>query len=95
MLPKTNWPTEDLQRNDFNMRIGQSKLKSGQLFVNSEFDITSGIRGYAFGGYSYRDGNAAGFFRRPNQSRTLTSVFLTDSYQRLHPQLPTSLCCGI
>lgn len=57
------------------MRIGQSKLKSGQLFVNSEFDITSGIRGYAFGGYSYRDGNAAGFFRRPNQSRTLTSVF--------------------
>ncbi|MCL1636389.1 TonB-dependent receptor [Elizabethkingia sp. HX WHF] len=64
-----------LTRNDFNMRIGQSKLKSGQLFVNSEFDITSGIRGYAFGGYSYRDGNAAGFFRRPNQSRTLTSVF--------------------
>ncbi|OPC33412.1 TonB-dependent receptor [Elizabethkingia meningoseptica] len=64
-----------LTRDDFNMRIGQSKLKSGQLFVNSEFDITSGIRGYAFGGYSYRDGNAAGFFRRPNQSRTLTSVF--------------------
>ena len=36
MSLKTNWPTGGLTRNDFNMRIGQSKLKSGQLFVNSE-----------------------------------------------------------
>lgn len=65
-----------LSRDDFNMRVGQSKLFSGQLFVNSEFDLSSSIRGYAFGGYSYRNGNAAGFYRRPNQSRTATSLFL-------------------
>ena len=64
-----------LTREDFNMRVGQSKLTSGQLFVNSEFDITSSVRGYAFGGYSYRGGNAAGFYRLPNQNRTSTAIY--------------------
>ncbi|SMC64158.1 TonB-dependent receptor plug domain-containing protein [Chryseobacterium sp. YR221] len=64
-----------LERNDFNMRVGQSKLGSGQVFMNSEFDISSSVRGYAFGGISYRSGNAAGFYRRPNQSRTSTSLY--------------------
>ncbi|KFF00800.1 TonB-dependent receptor [Chryseobacterium formosense] len=64
-----------LTRDDFNMRVGQSKLTSGQLFVNSEFEISSGVRGYAFGGYSYRNGNAAGFYRFPNQNRTSTSIY--------------------
>ncbi|AZB02400.1 TonB-dependent receptor [Chryseobacterium joostei] len=64
-----------LARDDFNMRVGQSKLGSGQFFVNSEFDISSAVRGYAFGGISYRSGNAAGFYRRPNQNRTSTSIY--------------------
>jgi iron complex outermembrane receptor protein len=64
-----------LERRDFNMRVGQSKLGSGQFFMNSEFDISSSVRGYAFGGVSYRQGNAAGFYRRPNQSRTPTFLY--------------------
>lgn len=64
-----------LTREDTNMRVGQSKLKTGQFYVNSEFDLGSNIKGYAFGGYSYRDGNAAGFYRLPNQSRTPTSIY--------------------
>lgn len=64
-----------LERNDFNMRVGQSKLGSGQFFMNSEFDLSPSVRGYAFGGVSYRQGNAAGFYRRPNQSRTPTSLY--------------------
>ena len=64
-----------LSREDFNMRVGQSKLKTGQLYVNSEFALGADIKGYAFGGYSYKDGNAAGFYRLPNQSRTATSIF--------------------
>lgn len=64
-----------LTRDDFNMRVGQSKLMSGQFFMNSEFDLSSSMKGYAFGGISYRDGNAAGFFRRPNQNRTSTSLY--------------------
>ncbi|MCC3217439.1 TonB-dependent receptor [Chryseobacterium sp. X308] len=64
-----------LTRDDFNMRVGQSRLGSGQFFMNSEFDLSSTIRGYAFGGISYRAGNAAGFYRRPNQNRTSTSIY--------------------
>lgn len=64
-----------MTREDFNMRVGQSKLTSGQLYMNSEFDFTDRIKGYAFGGYSYRNGNAAGFYRLPNQSRTPTSIY--------------------
>ena len=64
-----------LSREDFNMRVGQSKLKTGQLYVNSEFELGANMKGYVFGGYSYKDGNAAGFYRLPNQSRTATSIF--------------------
>lgn len=68
-------PYRGLSREDTNMRVGQSKLTSGQLYVNSEFALTDTMKGYAFGGYSYRDGNAAGFYRLPNQSRTPTSIY--------------------
>ncbi|MDC8103233.1 TonB-dependent receptor plug domain-containing protein [Chryseobacterium sp. PTM-20240506] len=64
-----------LARNDFNMRVGQSRLTSGQFFMNSEFDLASSVKGYAFGGISYRSGNAGGFFRRPYESRASTSIY--------------------
>lgn len=64
-----------LNRKDFNMRVGQSELTSMQFFLNSEFGLTDNIRAYAFGGYSHRNGNAAGFYRRPNQNRTATSIY--------------------
>jgi iron complex outermembrane receptor protein len=64
-----------LTRRDFNMRIGQSKLLSTQFFVNSEIPINENHKFYAFGGYSNRDGNSAGFYRRPNQSRTYTGLY--------------------
>ncbi|MDL1913263.1 MAG: TonB-dependent receptor [Bergeyella sp.] len=62
-------------RYDHNMRVGQSRLFSGQLFMNSEYEISSDIKGYAFGGYSRRNGNAGGYYRQPNQARTSTSIY--------------------
>ncbi|MBC7555816.1 MAG: TonB-dependent receptor plug domain-containing protein, partial [Chryseobacterium sp.] len=64
-----------LQRRDFNMRVGQSRLSSTQFFVNSEYPINENNKFYLFGGYSNRDGNAAGFYRRPDQSRAITSLY--------------------
>ena len=64
-----------LQRRDFNMRVGQSRLSSTQFFVNSEYPINANNKFYLFGGYSNRDGNAAGFYRRPDQSRAITSLY--------------------
>lgn len=64
-----------LTRKDFNMRVGQSELVAGQFFLNSEYEISSRLKLYAFGGYSYRNGNSAGFYRRPNQNRAATSIY--------------------
>lgn len=64
-----------LTRRDFNMRVGQSKLLTTQFFVNSEIPINDNHKFYAFGGYSNRDGNSAGFYSRPNQSRTYTGIY--------------------
>lgn len=65
-----------LSRSDFNMRVGQSSLRSTQFFLNSALPINDNIEIYAFGGYGKRKGNAAGFYRRPNQNRTYTPLYL-------------------
>jgi iron complex outermembrane recepter protein len=64
-----------LQRKDFNMRVGQSKLSGAQFFMNAELPINNKQTFYAFGGYGIRNGNAAGFYRKPNQARTLTEIY--------------------
>ena len=64
-----------LERRNFNMRIGQSELKGGQLFMNTQLPINANLTFYSFGGYGLRKGNAAGFYRRPNQNRTSTQIF--------------------
>lgn len=64
-----------LTRSDFNMRVGQAALKSGQFFANMAVPISRGAEFYAFGGIGYRHGNSAGFYRLPYQERTVTSVY--------------------
>ncbi|WP_025764802.1 TonB-dependent receptor [Dyadobacter tibetensis] len=85
-----------LERKDFNMRIGQSELKSFQLFANSAFPINNDHEIYAFGGYGLRKGNAAGFYRRPNQSRTYTGIFINGFLPEIHSDvIDASLAAGI
>ena len=64
-------------REDYNMRVGQSKLRSGKFMANLSLPIGSnGSEIYAFGGLSYRKGNAAGFYRLPHQQRSYSNVNL-------------------
>ena len=65
----------NLKRQDFNMRIGQSQVQSGQLFLNATLPINANNTFYSFGGYGVRDGNSAGFYRRAVQERTLTELY--------------------
>lgn len=53
-------------RNTFDLHAGNSKMKSGAIFYN--FGIPAGQSGefYIFGGYSKKNGTAAGFYRYPN-----------------------------
>ena len=63
-----------LSRKDFNMYVGQSGLLGTQFFLNASLPISARWEVYAFGGQSYRYGEAGGFFRRPNQARTFTGL---------------------
>ncbi len=57
------------------MRIGQSKVSSGQIFMNTTLPINETNTFYSFGGFGIRNGNSAGFYRRPVQANTLTEIY--------------------
>jgi iron complex outermembrane receptor protein len=64
-------------RTDFNMRVGQSKVRSGRFFANFSLPLdNNGTEIYSFAGLGSRTGNSAGFFRLPNQERTYTPAYI-------------------
>jgi iron complex outermembrane receptor protein len=73
-----------LERSNFNMKVGQSSLQSAQFFLNGAYPITENLEVYAFGGTSYREGEAAGFYRRPNQSRAYTALYPNGFLPEIH-----------
>lgn len=86
----------NLTRKDYNMRVGQSRLLGTQLFFNTVIPINESWRTYAFGGYSYRNGNSGGFFRRPNQSRTYTGLFINGFLPEIETDIyDISIAAGI
>ncbi len=64
-----------LQRSDFNMRVGQSALRNGGAMYNFKLPVAAATEIYSFGGLNYRRGNATGFYRLPNQERTVTDIY--------------------
>lgn len=73
-----------LERRNFNMNVGQSSLTSAQFFVNAAYPISKNSELYAFGGTSYRNGTSAGFYRKPNQSRTYTGLYPNGFLPEIH-----------
>ncbi len=55
-----------LNRNDFDMRIGNSRIRGGGVMYNFSATINGTWQLYAFGGYNRKKGNAAGFYRYPS-----------------------------
>jgi len=86
-----------LQRHDFNMRVGQSKLRSAKAFFNMEIPLgEEGAILYSFGGMGYRNGNAAGFYRLPYQSRAYTPAYINGFLPQIHTNIiDKSLVVGI
>ncbi|HYJ80422.1 MAG TPA: TonB-dependent receptor, partial [Longimicrobiaceae bacterium] len=67
----------DPRNNDralINHRQGDSDSRDVGAFLNAALDAAPWAQLYAFGGISRRDGEAAGFFRRANDARTLRSI---------------------
>ena len=84
-------------REDYNMRVGQSKLRSGRFFLNMSVPIgDNGTELYAFGGMSYRKGNAAGFYRLPHQTRSYSNINLNGFLPNINSDIKDkSLAVGI
>ena len=69
--------TRGQSRSDYNMRVGQSKVRGGRFFANFSLPLDdNGTEIYSFAGMGSRDGNSAGFYRLPNQSRTYTPIYI-------------------
>lgn len=84
-------------RHDYIMHVGQSALRGGKFFANMELPIDkNGTKIYAFGGTSYRHGNAAGFYRLPNQNRTYTPIYINGFLPHIETDIiDKSLSIGI
>ncbi|HST58440.1 MAG TPA: TonB-dependent receptor, partial [Longimicrobium sp.] len=57
-----------------NHRQGDSDSRDAGAFLNAALPLAPWAEAYAFGGISHRDGEAAGFFRRANDARTVRSI---------------------
>ncbi|WP_222981480.1 TonB-dependent receptor [Flagellimonas meishanensis] len=66
----------NLERSDFNMRVGQSELRGAQFFANLSIPLGENLELYGFGGFSFKNGNAAGFYRLPFQSRAYSPAYI-------------------
>jgi iron complex outermembrane receptor protein len=85
-----------LERSDFNMNVGQSELRNSQFFANMSIPLGNDTEIYAFGGLGYRDGNATGFYRLPNQNRTYTPAYPNGFLPQIHSNIiDKSLAVGI
>ncbi len=56
-----------LTRTDFRFKVGTAKLREGKFFANMSLPLSDDSEIYGFGGISYRQGLASGFYRRPAQ----------------------------
>ncbi|MFI1771123.1 TonB-dependent receptor [Thalassobellus citreus] len=54
-------------RADYRFKVGTSKLREGKFFANMSIPLSDDAEIYSFGGISYRQGLASGFYRRPAQ----------------------------
>ncbi len=55
-----------INRNTFDMRVGNSAMKGGALFYNFGYPMGKEGEFYVFGGYSKKEGNATGVYRYPS-----------------------------
>jgi len=61
-----------LDRNYFDLHIGNSEMKGGNVFYNFGYPLSGKTELYVFGGYGKKSGTAAGFYRYPDGA---TSIF--------------------
>lgn len=87
----------NLTRSDYRQNVGQSRLRSGQFMMNSSFPVDEqGTEFYLFGGVGYRNGQATGNYRFPNDSRNVLEIYPLGFLPEIHSDIyDKSLAMGI
>ena len=80
-----------------NFRIGDADSSQKVGFYNFGLPLAEGLELYSFGGYSSRQNNSAGFYRRANQaSRTVTEIYPDGFLPEINTDIgDTSLALGL
>lgn len=71
----TTFDPREATINRLNHRHGDGDSEDTGIMFNASLPLDGGRTFYAFGGYSSRDGQAAGFFRRPGDNRTVRAIY--------------------
>jgi iron complex outermembrane receptor protein len=67
--------TERVAPYENGQRYGDPSVKAKNVFMNAQYDITSGVQFYAFGHYSDRDTTSAAFFRDTTNGNAVPSLY--------------------
>ena len=80
-----------------NFRVGDADSSQKVGFYNFGLPLAEGLELYSFGGYSTRQNNSAGFYRRANQaSRTVTEIYPDGFLPEINTDIgDTSLALGM
>ncbi|MYK94565.1 TonB-dependent receptor [Candidatus Poribacteria bacterium] len=80
-----------------NFRIGDADSSQKVGFYNFGLPLAEGLELYSFGGYSSRQNNSAGFYRKANQaSRTVTEIYPDGFLPEINTDIgDTSLALGM
>ncbi|MEP6947798.1 MAG: TonB-dependent receptor [Ginsengibacter sp.] len=64
-----------LTRNTFDMRVGNSRISSGGFMLNAGYNLSDRWKLKLFGGYSQKNGEAAGVYRYPSAISTAATTY--------------------
>lgn len=86
-----------LQRADFSMKTGQGEATSGSFHYNTEVPLSDNANFYSFGGLTFRNGAASGFYRLPSQEERVDynitpNGFLPEIHTKINDQ---SIALGV
>jgi iron complex outermembrane receptor protein len=77
-----------LTREEMSMRTGQGEAVVGHAFFNGSMPLSEDAELYTFGGVTYRDGVATGFYRRPIQEERVVFELYPNGFL---PQIHTDV----
>ena len=90
----TDWATTNITPdpressfNRLNHHWGDSRTVDVGVFLNSDIPLSSSVRFYAFGGYTYRNGFAGGFYRRSLDNRNVRAIYPDGFLPKISPKI--------